>query len=78
MACGRPIVVPDESAIRHRISAGNGFGVPIGDVEALHQALENLISNPIRREDMGAIGRHVAESLDWRLIALRFQEAYLG
>jgi len=61
MACGVPVVgfetggVPD--MVRHGVT---GTVVPRNDVAALRRAIEDLIRNPSKREEMGANSRKVA------------------
>ena len=38
----------------------NGLLIPVGDVDALCEALRELINDPDRRQEMGAAGRELA------------------
>jgi glycosyltransferase involved in cell wall biosynthesis len=76
-SCGKVIVIPDEVGIRDRIAAGNGVGVPVGDVSALAAALKRLLADPHLRTRMGRAGRALVESrYSWRSVASRFQVLY--
>jgi glycosyltransferase involved in cell wall biosynthesis len=57
-ACGRPVVTTDMPGCREIIEDGvTGLIVPPGDPLALANALEQLISDPIRRGRMGSAAR---------------------
>jgi glycosyltransferase involved in cell wall biosynthesis len=61
-ACGRPLVATDvpgcRDIARHNL---NGFLVPLGDVEALAQAIERLALDPALRRTFGAASRDLVE-----------------
>ena len=60
-AVGRPVVATNSPGCREVVRhAQNGLLVPIGDIEALEEALMRLISNPPIRAAMGARGREIA------------------
>ncbi len=60
-ACGRAIVASDIPGCRVAVEHGvNGLLVPVGDVRALADALERLISDAELRRRMGAAGRERA------------------
>lgn len=76
-ACGKAIVIPDAPGIADRIAAGNGVGVPVGDITALARALERLLADPVGREKMGRAGRRLVElRYSWRSVARQFQDVY--
>ena len=61
-ACGRPIVASDVPGCREVVRHGvNGLLVPARDPEALAEALNDLLRNPIKRRQMGIQGRAIAE-----------------
>jgi glycosyltransferase involved in cell wall biosynthesis len=61
-ACGRPIVTSDVPGCREVVQNGvNGLLVPARDPEALAEALNDLLRNPIKRSQMGSQGRVIAE-----------------
>jgi glycosyltransferase involved in cell wall biosynthesis len=61
-ACGRPIVTSDMPGCREVVRHGeNGWLVPARDVNALADALNNLLTNPSLRTEMGIRSRATAE-----------------
>ena len=59
-ACGRPIVTTDVPGCRAVVREGeNGLLVPVGDAQALSEALSCLIKNPELRAQMGRRGREI-------------------
>jgi glycosyltransferase involved in cell wall biosynthesis len=57
-ACGRPVVTTDMPGCREIVEDGvTGLIVPAGDPLALANALEQIISDPIRRGRMGSAAR---------------------
>lgn len=61
-AAGKPIVTTDVPGCREAVRDGdNGLVVPSRDVQALADALERLIVDPVLRRQMGARGRARAE-----------------
>jgi glycosyltransferase involved in cell wall biosynthesis len=76
-ACGKPIVIPQEPGLSDRISAGNGIGVPVGDVAALTGVLHRLLDDASLRDRMGRAGRLLVESqYSWPSVARRFDDLY--
>jgi len=78
MACGTPVVASDLPSLRDWIEPGhNGLLVPVGDVEALRDALVRLLQDPGLR---GEMGRHavsvVLERGDSRGFAERIERSY--
>ncbi len=62
MACGRPIITTDTTGCRETVINGlNGMLVPIKDIEALANAMINLIEHPEKIAPMGDISRKIAE-----------------
>jgi glycosyltransferase involved in cell wall biosynthesis len=57
MACGTPMIVFDGTALPEVVAAPSaGIAVPMGDHEALRQAIETLLSNADLRGRMGQAG----------------------
>lgn len=78
MAAGLPVVGYDIEGYRDVVSHGrDGLLVERGNTAALAQALDYFLDNPDERRRYGERGRHLAESLSWREIARRVEEAYL-
>lgn len=76
MASGLPIVASDASAIPE-VVGDSGILVPPGDVDALANALESLISNPSLRKELGERGRRRVESrYSWQRVLPQVVEVY--
>ncbi len=78
MACGRPIIVFDGTALPEITFAPNvGIAVPMRDGEALRAALESLIDSPEERARRGALGRRLAlQHYDERRQARQIADVY--
>ena len=62
-ATGRAIVTTDMPGCREAVRDGyNGLLVPARDAPALALAIEALLKDPRKRDEMGANGRTLAES----------------
>jgi len=62
MGCGRPCILTDIGATRALDPDDEAsIKIPVGDGEALRQALRALQGDPERRRQMGAAGRRIAE-----------------
>lgn len=62
-ASGRPIVAPDDPAIRLLVRNGDtGYSVPRNDPETLSSALETLLDDAERRRGIGQNARRLVES----------------
>ncbi|KAA3606093.1 MAG: glycosyltransferase family 1 protein [Planctomycetota bacterium] len=67
-AAGRPLVTTDVAGCRETVLEGeSGFLVPVGDPEALAEALERLLLDPSLRRRLGSKGR--------ALVAGRFSQS---
>jgi glycosyltransferase involved in cell wall biosynthesis len=63
MASGMPVVGTDTGANRELVRDGDtGFVVPIGDADALGDAVERLLRDPAKRLQMGGNGRALIEA----------------
>ena len=61
-ACGRPVVTTDVPGCRDAIEPNvTGLLVPVGDAQALADAVRDLANDPDKRLKMGAAGRSLAE-----------------
>jgi glycosyltransferase involved in cell wall biosynthesis len=62
-ACGRVVVTTDHPGCRDAIEPGvTGVLVPVRDAVALANALQELLSDPVKCAIMGQAGRELAES----------------
>jgi glycosyltransferase involved in cell wall biosynthesis len=63
-ACGRVVVTTDHPGCRDAIDPGvTGVLVPVRDAVALANAIQELLSDPVRCATMGQAGRELAESV---------------
>ena len=78
MSCGTPVVASDLPSLRDWIKHGsNGLLVPVGDVEALRDALVRLLLDPGLRREMGRNAVNVVrERGDSRGFAERIEQVY--
>lgn len=61
LSCGLPVVATDVPGCREILAGdGHGFLVPLGDAEALENALRRLVQSEALRETMGAAAREKA------------------
>lgn len=80
MAMGRPIITTDAPGCRQTVEAGrNGCLVPVGDREALADAIVRFLEVPADIPAMGATSRRLAEErYDVRKVSLATIQAILG
>jgi glycosyltransferase involved in cell wall biosynthesis len=75
MARGVPVVVSDDPALVE-VAGGAASVVPIGDVEALAQALGRALTPGRDREQIRAMGRARAALFSWEATALKMWQLY--
>lgn len=75
MAAGTPVVASDLEAFR-RVLDGAGVHFPVGDPDALAEALAAVLDDPARRASMAARGRAVVAPYDWAEVSRRVLEVY--
>jgi glycosyltransferase involved in cell wall biosynthesis len=68
MACGTPVITTDVSSMPE-IAGVAGVLVPPGDIPALAQAIERLLSNPEERRRRAALGFERAAQFSWERTA---------
>jgi glycosyltransferase involved in cell wall biosynthesis len=79
MACGAPVLTTDIPAIREYVTHGEtGYLVDPGDVNALASGLNELLSSPRLRGDLGRSGRETALQYSWESSAERLTEISRG
>jgi len=62
-ASGRPVVTTDVPGCRDAIEPGvTGLLVPLHSVQALADAMQSLLDDPVRCQHMGSAGRRLAEA----------------
>ena len=80
MASGLPVVTTDVSGAKDIIIPGiEGEIVAAGDIDALAQALECLLEDPVRAQEMGVAARaRVNDGFDWASYGSRAYNIYKG
>lgn len=80
MACGAPVIATDcPSGPSEIISPErDGVMVPVGDVEAMANAIERVLGDPVRAREMGARARVSAERFRVDGVMERYTAALLG
>jgi glycosyltransferase involved in cell wall biosynthesis len=77
MACGLVPVATDIAALRTYIrNEKNGLLVPPGDAQALSNALESLIEDPLRWRALRRDALETAAGYSWNELARRFEALY--
>jgi glycosyltransferase involved in cell wall biosynthesis len=78
MASGLPVVATRGGAFPEIVEDGrSGLLVPRGDVEALADALSELLADPGRRAALGREARaRVLQSFSWDRVVERLREVY--
>jgi len=77
MACSVPIVASNISGISDVVKNGeNGLLVPVGNSDALADAIIYLIENEAVREKMGKNGKEKIEEYSWQKIAKETEKVY--
>ena len=76
MACGIPLISSDGGALGE-VAGNAALVVPAGDVAALAAAIQELLENPERREELSRLGRARAEGeFSWQVCAQRLVAHY--
>jgi glycosyltransferase involved in cell wall biosynthesis len=77
MACGLPLIAPDTPYNRALGGEAGAHLFPMGDANALADAIRRLSSDHELRLKSGASARnHMVAEFDWKLVAVRHIEAY--
>ncbi len=76
MSRGRPVIGTQLGGHADMLTDSAGVLVPQGDVGALREAMEGLIADPQRREEMGRAAAERARSFRAENVLPRFEEAY--
>jgi glycosyltransferase involved in cell wall biosynthesis len=74
MASGLPVIASDISGNEELVIPGiTGLLVPPGDTNALEDALRDLLSDPVRRKQMGSVARERVENhYTWDQVARKY------
>jgi L-malate glycosyltransferase len=79
MSCGKPLVVTDAGGLGCLVDDKGGLRVPVGDSQALADALCALIADPGRRRSMGEHNRRrVVRTMAWDRVIDRLEEIYIA
>lgn len=78
MACGKPVILTDTGSHPEHVPDGKvGYLVPLQDSQAVARALEKMLADPKKRQEMGLAARqHIEENYDWCKIAGQYIELY--
>ena len=77
MACGKPVVASAIGGLPDVVADGeSGLLVKPGNVAALREALRTLLSDPVKRAQMGAIGRQRARQFTVGRVTDRIEQIY--
>lgn len=78
LACECPVLASNFSSVHEIVQHGvSGVVFPAGDSTALTQAAVQLLSDPVRRDTMGAAGReYVLAHFDWSRVVVEFAGIY--
>ena len=77
MAAGVPTVHTDIEVLRE-VGGGAGIAVPVGNAEALAEALGRVLADPALADRMRVAGRAVAAGYSWAAAARQTWELHLG
>ena len=77
MAAGTPVVASDLEAFRRVLDDGEaGVLFPVGDADALAEALVGLLADRERRRQLAVRGSRVVQAYDWRHVTREIVEVY--
>lgn len=76
MACGLPVVSTDGGALPEVVGDA-GVIVPVKSAQALADAIDGLLQDPQRREELGAMARdRILEEFSWEVCARQMTDYY--
>lgn len=79
MAAGLPVVAFAVGGIPEVVRDGqDGYLVPYGEVDTMAERIIELLRSPVRRQEMGRMGRQGSARFGWAAIASRWQDLYAG
>jgi glycosyltransferase involved in cell wall biosynthesis len=76
MSIGVPVVGTDVRGTRDLLREGGGVLYPVGDVEALAKAMEEIVTNPSGASHMGASGRQSIGHYDFKNVVRMHEAVY--
>jgi glycosyltransferase involved in cell wall biosynthesis len=75
LAAGLPVVVTDTGGTSELLD-GNGVLVPMGDSDAIAEAIRRFMDDPARRQQMGMRSREIAEGMSWEAVGNAYLRLY--
>lgn len=76
-ACAKPSIATDAGGVRDAVVDGKtGIIVPDGNIDAIADVIDRLVSNPVLARQMGEAGRLYAKEHDWSSIVDAFVSLY--
>lgn len=75
MASGLPVIVTDTGGTAELVD-GNGVIVPMGDLEAIVEAISGLFNNPEMCQQMSIKSRRNAEGMAWGAVGNKYIRTY--
>jgi glycosyltransferase involved in cell wall biosynthesis len=77
MAAGTPVIASDVGGLQSFIqNESNGILVPVGDTEALAEAINKLLKNPEQSHRLSETGKRTAAHYDWKKVASSYTKLY--
>ena len=79
MACGTPVLASDVGGLGFLVQDGEtGYTVPDGEPDQLCEKLSLLLGDHNLRQKMGQRAEEVAQSYDWKKVAIKIVDVYEG
>lgn len=77
MASGKPVIAVDAGALNELCQTGkNGYLLPIDDIEAMANAIMELLDHPKRRQVFGKQSLEIAQQHDVKVVIPKFVRLY--
>jgi glycosyltransferase involved in cell wall biosynthesis len=73
-ACGLPVIARSDyspETVQHGVS-----GYQVASDKNIFAYLEQLLSNPALRQELGSNGRRLSKKYDWDVITAQWEEAF--
>ena len=75
LAAGLPVIVTDTGGTSELLD-GNGVLIPMGDSDAITEAIRGFADDPEGRLQMGLRSREIAEGMSWNSVSKAYVEVY--
>jgi glycosyltransferase involved in cell wall biosynthesis len=77
MACRLPIIIPDQTSVKHLVSHNNGIAFKSNEVNIIQTCMEDLLENSKKRKQMGrASEKAVLKEYNYRRRTEKLMEIY--